>query len=98
MAKFRETLVSDWNVLDVASSVGWLINIDKSSLIPSQQVTYLGVDIDLCRGLAFPTREKEQAVRRALSMLHRLGPLPARGWLYHLGYLVNLVDLVPLYW
>ncbi|PIK59200.1 hypothetical protein BSL78_03897 [Apostichopus japonicus] len=90
VAESREDHVSDIRrVLDVTSSLGWLINKENSSLVPSQQLTYLRADIDLT-GVGLPTREKVRAVWRGLSILHRPRPVPAR-----LVYLASLVDLVP---
>ena len=96
VAPSREVLLADTQrVLDVAASLGWLVNREKSSLTPAQRVTYLGSEIDLLHGRAYPTAERVEAVVRGLAVLLRPHPQPARAWLVLLGYLASLVDLVP---
>ena len=82
-------------VLEITQELGWLVNPLKSSLTPSQRVTFLGAEIDLVKGLAVPTLSRIQAVLAGVRLLRDSPTLPARAWLVCLGYLASLVDLVP---
>ena len=75
--------------------LGWVLNLDKSDLVPSQQTTYLGIMLDSCAGLARPS---DARVTKWLSVseefLVQQSP-PAYQWLQILGHLVSLEKLVP---
>ena len=81
--------------LEITTSLGWIVNYDKSSLSAAQKVTYLGAVIDFQRGLAFPTPGRIEAVISGLRYIRSTLPRTARALLVLLGYLASLVDLVP---
>lgn len=82
-------------VLDLARSLGWIINTAKSDLTPSQSPTFLGAVLDFQSGLVRPSVERCQAVLAGAALLLSQPTLPARAWLVFLGYLASLVDVVP---
>ena len=42
----------------LVQELGWLINFQKSELVPTQKLNFLGYQFDLQRGLVFPTQKK----------------------------------------
>ena len=44
------------NLLKLVQELGWLIDFQKSKLVPTQKLDFLGYHFDLQRGLVFPTQ------------------------------------------
>ena len=82
-------------VLREARALGWIVNLEKSELTPTQCPTYLGAVVDLRVGRAFPTLVRVEAVVSGASLLLQQSGASARAWLVLLGYMASLVDLVP---
>ena len=82
-------------VLDLALRLGWLINPQKSELVPSQKPIFLGAVLDFTVGRIFPTLERQRAVRAGADLLLTRPSSSARAWLVFLGYLASLVEIVP---
>ena len=82
-------------VVREAEALGWLINWEKSELVPSQSPQFLGAILDFRRGLAFPTPDRIQTTLESAGRMRLLPVASARDWLVLLGYLASLVDLVP---
>ncbi|PIK34995.1 reverse transcriptase [Apostichopus japonicus] len=81
VAESWEDLVSDTRkVLDVASSLGWLINKEKSFLIPSQQVTYLGAGVGPFQTTRGYRHFGKVCPYYATSAHYLPSTRPARGW------------------
>ena len=82
----RESLLEDLQtVLQLCQELGIVINPQKSNLIPSQVVQYLGVIIDSTSFRASPSVERISRLRRVSVFL----------WLSLLGVLSSLARLVP---
>ena len=82
-------------LLDLCARLGWVVNVEKSSLTPSQVAIYLGISLDTRVGLAYPS---ERRIERWLSIseVFLAGQAqPALLWLRLLGHLVSLEKLVP---
>ena len=45
-------------LIHLVQSLGWIINFEKSDLIPTQEIEFLGYKFDLRVGLVFPTQKK----------------------------------------
>ena len=45
-------------LLDLCRSLGWVVNMDKSELIPQQTFDFVGYHFDLSQGLVKPTQER----------------------------------------
>jgi len=45
-------------VVSLLERLGWVLNREKSALVPSQRVVYLGADIDFVAGKAGPSEER----------------------------------------
>ena len=83
-------------VIETARGLGWIINLEKSCLVPSQRPTFLGSVIDFTSGRVFPSEERKVAVLEGARVLLTQTESTARAWLVFLGYLASLVDVVPL--
>ena len=71
--------------------LGWVVNVEKSSLTPSQVAIYLGISLDTRVGLAYPS---ERRIERWLSISEDFLAGQAQPALL-LGHLVSLEKLVP---
>lgn len=83
-------------VLALLRELGWLINLDKSALVPSQDVAYLGARLDLRSGQAFPTDKRFQDLKQTCQFVMSKRLLKARDWLKLLGLMASLVDVLPV--
>ena len=45
-------------LLDLCTRLGWVVNVEKSSLTPSQVAIYLGISLDTRVGLAYPSERR----------------------------------------
>jgi len=92
----RELLLTQLDfLLRTVQSLGFLVNWEKSQLIPTQRPTFLGALISIPEGLARPSSERVDTITRAARRLRRRRRVPARTWLQFLGYLASLVDVLP---
>ena len=82
--------------LEWVRRLGFLINEEKSSLIPTRTPVFIGATLDLIRELALPSALRIKTVTRAARRLERQTTTPrARDWQRFLGFLGSLIDLVP---
>ena len=82
-------------VITLLENLGWIINREKSSPVPTQQITYLGAILDFTTGRAFPTQVRLLALEELVSQLQSRRKAPAKLWLRVLGVMASLVDIVP---
>ena len=81
-------------LLQVCEELGLQVNFKKSSLIPSQDMTYLGMQIQSVRFVAKPTETKVENLLKIIEeFLSSPGP-PAALWRRLLGHLSSLTLLV----
>ena len=83
------------SVLKLASELGILINVQKSHLVPSQVVIYLGMIIDSERFWVAPRVERVQNAGLILRRFQSEASLPARQWMVLLGHMASLGMFVP---
>lgn len=74
--------------------LGWLINWEKSSLSPTQKITFLGASLDLITQEAFPTMEHLTSLEQEISSLLLQSAAAAATWMKVLGMQASLIDLV----
>ena len=92
----RESLLEDLQtVLQLCQELGIVINPQKSYLIPSQVVQYLGVVIDSTSFRASPSVERISRLRSAAAEFQSCASPTASLWLSLLGVLSSLAHLVP---
>ena len=92
----RESLVRDLQtVLHLCHELGIVVNPQKSNLIPSQVVQYLGVMIDATSFRASPSPECISRLLSTAGEFQSSASPPASLWLSLLGVLSSLAHLVP---
>ena len=95
LASSRDLLLSHLQeVLLCAQSLGFLVNWEKSSLVPSQVPIYLGAALDFPRQIARPADHWIVSLILLVSRLVASPSAPARLWQQFLGHLASLKDLV----
>jgi hypothetical protein len=60
-----------WGVWDLLKSLGFLVNKEKSTLIPTQTLDYLGGLFHLDKGLIYPTQERIAKLNETAKTLFR---------------------------
>ena len=91
-----ESLLRDLQtVLHLCHELGIVVNPQKSNLIPSQVVQYLGVIIDSTSFRASPSPERISRLLSTAEEFQSSASPPASLWLLLLGILSSLAHLVP---
>ena len=92
----RESLLRDLQtILHLCHELGIVINPQKSNLVPSQVVQYLGVVIDTTSFRAFLSQERISKLQSTAEEFWSSASPPASLWLSLLGVLSSLAHLVP---
>ena len=92
----RESLLRDLQtVLRLCHELGVVINPEKSHLIPSQVVQYLGVVINAQSFVASPSPDRISRLLSTAGEFRSSASPPASLWLSLLGMLSSLAHLVP---
>ena len=92
----RASLVRDLqSVLLLCHELGIVVNPQKSNLVPSQIVQYLGVMIDSISFRASPSQDRISRLRSTADAFQSSASPPASLWLSLLGVLSSLAHLVP---
>ena len=92
----RDSLVRDLQtVLSLCHELGIVVNPQKSNLVPSQIVQYLGVVIDSTSFRASPSQDRISRLRSTADAFRSSASPPASLWLSLLGALSSLAHLVP---
>ena len=81
-------------LLQVCEELGLQVNFKKSSLIPSQDMTYLGMQIQSVRFVAKPTETRVANLLKIIEEFLSSPGLPAALWRRLLGHLSSLTLLV----
>ena len=92
----RESLLGDLQtVLQLCHELGIVVNPQKSYLVPSQVVQYLGVVIDSASFRASPSAERISRLQSTAAEFQSCASPTASLWLSLLGVLSSLAHLVP---
>ena len=78
--------------LNLLADLGFLINLEKSSLIPSQHITYIGAVFHLDRGIVCPTLERIAKIEQAIHLLKK--DPTALNFLHLLGLMASCIHIV----
>lgn len=81
--------------LDLLNSLGFLINREKSSLVPTQNLIYLGGQFHLDKGLVCPTQERIDKLNMAILILSSGNAVSAFHFLQLLGIMASCIELIP---
>lgn len=96
VAKSYQRLLEDLQaVQDFLQSLGWLINKEKSSLIPAQKVTYLGYDFCSVNQRVFLPQEKITKVFQTMSTLQTNQSVSLRQVSRAVGLMTSCFPAVP---
>ena len=87
--------LDDWLVLQLCHELGIVVNPQKSNLVPSQVVQYLGVVIDSTSFRASPSEERISRLQSTAAEFQSCTSPTASLWLSLLGVLSSLAHLVP---
>ena len=91
----RQILLTEREItLNLLLNLGFIINKNKSTLIPVQILTYLGTVFQLKKGLVYPTAERFQKLVKAIHLLIN-GYTKARQYLVVLGMMASTLEIVP---
>ena len=93
--KVQDLLLRDINTaLNLLSQLGWIVNKEKSQLVPCQLVIYLGSQFDLQKGLVFPTQERINKLKLAVQKILK-GNITARDYMVLLGLIASCLEMIP---
>ena len=83
-------------LLEVIRRAGFLLNVTKSQLVPTQRMIHIGVEYHLNVGLIFPPMARVQKLEDRISVLLTVRVTTAYFWLTLLGLLSSATDAIPL--
>ena len=82
--------------LELTRRLGFLVNLEKFSLTPSQIPSFLGASLDIPRLLARPLPHRVEALQSLVQEITVHWFSPAKTWQMFLGHLASFTDLIPL--
>lgn len=88
LVKNRDTTIT------LLTSLGFIINTEKSDLMPTQTITYIGGLFRLDLGLVYPTPERIKNLKITIIQLMK-GQISARHYLKVLGLIASCLELIP---
>ena len=92
----KEMLLRDREkVLNLLTQLGFIINVQKSQLLPSQNIVYLGCQFNLALGLVFPTTERIVNLENSVRALRVAQVASAKQYLTILGIMASCIELIP---
>ena len=87
-APFREACVNQTRTLmALCQQLGWLVNLQKSELVPQQEFNFVGYHFDLAKGLVKPTQERWQTLTQKIKMLMNRDHCSVREFMSLIGLL-----------
>ena len=84
----EQVLLALRTVLQLCNSLGIVVNWEKSQLVPTQRICYLGVLLDSISFRASPAQKRGDVFLSSVEQ-------PAKSWLELLGVLSSLTQLIP---
>ena len=92
--QLRKLLLQDKEkVLNLLVRLGLVIKLEKSALVPSQRVIYIGAVFLLDKGIVCPTLERIQKIEKAILLV--IQEPTAYTFLHLLGLMASCIELVP---
>ena len=92
----EQCLIDSQNLVKLVKELGWLINFQKSELVPTQKLDFLGYHLDLQSGLVFPTQKKLDRLKDQTVSIRKSLILTPRKLMSLIGTLASLEKTVPL--
>jgi hypothetical protein len=81
--------------MKVTRDLGFIININRSHLVPTRTPTFLEAQLDLIERMATTTEQRVLNLVLCVQILRQTQRAPAVAWLKVLGLMASRVDLVP---
>ena len=82
-------------VVNLTKSVGWIINLDKSELTPTQELSFVGYEYHINSALVKPTKERWQKLQALILRINNHSALTARHLMSLIGLLASTEKMVP---
>ena len=83
--------------IQVLTCAGYILNVLKSDLTPSQDLVFIGGRFVTLRGMVFLPEDRRDAMIKVVRVFLRVGTLiKARQWLQLLGYMAATISTVAL--
>ena len=76
--------------------MGFLISWKKSELVPSQDFNFLGEHYRTYLGLVFPPEKNIVTLQFLVNTFFQVSSVPDRQFLQLIGFLIILMDVIPL--
>ena len=93
---FREARQVTARVLSHIEALGMSVNLEKSSLLPMQQTTFIGMSLDSVSMQARPTTQRVEKIHNLLRSFRLGAMVTVRKWLRLLGMLTSVSAVTPL--
>ena len=94
--QIKNTLVNQKDfIINVLKKLGLVMNLTKSSLEPTQKMSYLGAIFNLNTGIIYPSEEKFQTMRKQVTTITSAKECEAQSFLRLLGLMTSCLDLIP---
>ena len=91
----EQVLLALETVLQLCRSLGIVVNWEKSQLIPTQRMVYLGVILDSISFRASPALKRVEKLLSIGNVFLSCARQPVSSWLELLGVLSSMIQLVP---
>ena len=83
-------------VVQVMTSLGWTVNLNKSILDPRQLMDYIGLHISFTQGLVFPPQDRWEKIQLLCQEFLQKSQDTAQNWSKLLGLLTSCQDITPM--
>ena len=83
-------------LIHLVESLGWIINFQKSDLVPTQEIEFLGYKFDLRVGLAFPTQKKIDRLLEKIVSMVKASQISPRELMLLIGSMASMEKTIPL--
>ena len=94
-SSWEQVLLALETVLQLCSSLGLVVHWEKSRLIPTQRMVYLGVLLDSISFRASPALKRVEKLLSIGDIFLSCKKQPVSSWLELLGVLASMIQLVP---
>ncbi|CAC5426838.1 unnamed protein product [Mytilus coruscus] len=82
-------------VLNLLVKLGFIINLKKSILTPTQKITYIGALFHLDLGMVMPTQERVLKLQKTVKEMKLKNHATARDFLHLLGIMASCIEMIP---
>ena len=82
-------------VLNLLVELGFMINLKKSTLTPTQKIVYIGAYFQLDLGIVSPTPERVTKLLSATKNMIKSSQATAKDFLHLLGIMASCIEIIP---